>query len=173
MRVVLQKAEIAFTRSKSEGRSSRIRLLRLRRILHARRTINIAMNPLHLRLNGLQILRTLKQRLGMLRQLCVWQIRLITQRVLQARPIIHCNCAELHLHRRVMRARRQKHWHSVNHVQTAVPIRLWVFNVILNLQHLNIRLLGKVLRNRVHVVAIVANHADSSHVEEVVANRTR
>ena len=78
----------------------------LRGLANLRRAIDIAMNVLHLRFDILQTSRAIKQRLRMLRQLRVRQIRLITQRMLQTRPIIHGDGAELHLHRRVMRSGR-------------------------------------------------------------------
>lgn len=55
----------------------------LRGLANLRRAIDIAMNVLHLRFDILQTSRAIKQRLRMLRQLRVRQIRLITQRMLQ------------------------------------------------------------------------------------------
>ena len=95
----------------------------------------------------------------------VGQVGFITQLVFKARPVIHRDGAELHFDRRVMCPGGQEYRHGVNHVETAIAILLGVLDVILDAQHLDIRLRRQVVRNRVHVIAVVANHADTGDIE--------
>ena len=107
----------------------------------------------------------------MLGVLVVGQIGLVAQRMLQTRPVVHRDRAELHFDRRVMRAARQEHRHRIDHMQRAVAVLLGVAYVILHAQHLNVRLRREVIRHRIHVVPVIADHAYASDVEQVVTNR--
>ena len=98
----------------------------------------------------------------------VGQVGFITQLVFKARPVIHRDGAELHFDRRVMRAGRQEHRDGVDYMEATVAVRFGVFDVILDAQHLDIRLSRQVVRYRVHVIAVVANHADTGDIEQVV-----
>ena len=62
------------------------------------------MDVLHLRFDVLQAARTIEQRLRMLGQLGIRKIRLVAQRMLQTRPIVHGDGAELYFDRCVVQA---------------------------------------------------------------------
>ena len=79
-------------------------LVGFRCLLDLRRAVDVAVDVLHLGLDVLQAPRAIKQRLRVLGELCVRQIGLVAQGVLQTRSVVHRDRAELDLHRGVVGA---------------------------------------------------------------------
>lgn len=127
------------------------------------------MDVLHLHFDVLQAAGAIQQRLRMLGQLGVRQVALVTQRMLQARPVVHRDRAELDLHRHVMLAGGEEHRGGVDHMQRTVSVLLGALDVILDAQHLDVGLRRQVVRYRIHIVTVVADHSNTGDIEEIVA----
>lgn len=56
-------------------------------------------------------------------------------------------------------------------MQRTISILLRILNIILHTQHLNIVLRGQIIRHRIHVIAIIADHANACHVKQIVLDR--
>ena len=73
---------------------------------------------------------------------CIYrQIFLISDGVLKACPEVHSDCTELYLHRYMDLFFRKEYRQPDRQVQTAVAVGLWVGNVVLLCDYLNIRLI--------------------------------
>ena len=66
---------------------------------------------------------------------------LIADGVLKACPEVHSDCTELYLHRYMDLFFRKEYRQPDRQVQTAVAVGLWVGNVVLLCDYLNIRLI--------------------------------
>ena len=69
------------------------------------------------------------------------QVFLVADGMLKACPEVHSDCTELYLHRHMDLFFRKEYRQPDRQVQTAVAVGLWVGNVVLLCDYLNIRLI--------------------------------
>ena len=91
---------------------------------------------------------------------------LVVDLVLEARPEVHGDRAELHLDRHLHAPRRQEHRHLDDDVQALVAVGLGGGDVVLHLAHRDVVLLGEQVEQAIRVVREARRHAHAGDVHD-------
>ena len=94
-------------------------------------------------------------------------ILLVLQRVLQRRPEVHGDSAQLDFYGNILLAIQEIHRHLHDDVKAAIPIGLGIGDVVLHLHDLQVVLKGKHLHQRTNVVDVRNDDAHAGDVQDV------
>ena len=134
-----------------------------------RGAVHLAVQPLHARVELRSRVCGIREPVEeFLRHLAVV---LVIDLVLEARPEVHRDRADLHLDGHRVRARREEHRHLDDEVQALVAVVLRLGDVVLHLQHLDVALHRQQLGEPVGVGHEAACHPHAGDVGDGLADR--
>ena len=88
--------------------------------------------------------------------------------MLQARPEVHRDRAQLQFDAHGLRALRQEDRHLQNQVQAAVAIGLWGLDIVFFLDQRQVVLPHEHIRNRIDILDERADHADAADIVQIL-----
>ena len=90
--------------------------------------------------------------------------------MLQTRPEVHCDCADLHLYLHLLLKICKKNRNAYNQMKAAVAVRLWIDNIILSGNQRDVILYQKRLCDLVYIIDIRTDHTYAGCVIDIFFN---
>ena len=88
--------------------------------------------------------------------------------MLQGRPEIHGDGADLDLHLGILLSVRQIHRDRHHHMVALIAVGFWIFNIVFDVEHRNIRLPGDHIRDGINIRHKRTDNADPRNIVQVL-----